>query len=102
MIVDLVWGGVNQPPPSVTGFVRLVDENGSLVDQADGFPLAGAFPMSSWSDNEVVLDRRYLSGNGQKILVGLYDGASGERVEGISAETNRPLLDNAAPLKINN
>lgn len=101
LIIDLSWEMVNQPPSSVTVFVHLLDENGVLVAQSDGFPLAGAYPMSGWQNNEVVLDRRYLSGNGNRLLVGLYDGASGERLEAISAETFLPLNDNATPLQIN-
>jgi hypothetical protein len=56
------------------------------VAQADGVPVAGRYPTSSWSPGERIVDARVLAlpanpaTGGYRILVGLYSPANGERL----------------------
>jgi len=101
LAIDLTWQVHEPPPPDVTVFVHVFDENGQLVAQADGDPFAGTYPFWQWPRESIVLDRRLIEigGSGLSLRVGLYDRASGRRLEATS-NAGIPLADNSAPIPI--
>ena len=65
----------------LTVFAHLLDPQGSLVAQADGYPLLGLFPFWLWEPGETVRDVRHFSpGGGYAIRLGVWEPASGERL----------------------
>jgi hypothetical protein len=83
--------------PTTSIFVQLVDNDGQLVNQADG-PLLGLRPdlIEVTADWELI-DRRMVENPGNKanqLLAGVYDYLSGERYRGYDNE-GQPLEDDA-------
>ena len=70
-------------PDSV--FVHVLDEQGQLVTQADGVPLAGLFPFWLWQVGDQVRDVRWLHVPGEwpsgtfAVSLGLYNPSTGAR-----------------------
>ena len=64
----------------------MTDQQGELVAQFDGPPLAGLLPTSQWKSNSLYIDRRKLEvpsslAPGDYLLrIGLYSFESGERL----------------------
>ena len=84
--LSLLWE-IEQPPENdLTAFVHLYGPGGELVDQADGYPLAGMAPFWLWPAGQTLLDSRTLvlpadaDPEAYSIGVGLYDPATGERL----------------------
>jgi len=84
--LSLLWE-IEQPPENdLTAFVHLYGPGGALVDQADGYPLAGMAPFWLWPAGQTLLDSRTLvlpadaDPEAYSIGVGLYDPATGERL----------------------
>lgn len=83
--VRLYWEAIGGPWPDATVFVHLVDREGKLVAQHDGPPSGGGYPLSIWSDGDVVVDQHEIvvpegvSGDGVRLAVGLYDPQTGAR-----------------------
>jgi hypothetical protein len=95
--LDLTWQVVGQVPFEYTVFVHGLDENGMLVGQADGDPLAGTFSMGLWPVGTIVQDTRFVSsGKVRSFLIGLYSQLDGMRLMAFSAE-GEPLPDKAFP-----
>lgn len=78
-------------PSEITGerltvFVHLLDEQGVIVGQSDQEPAGGSHPTSSWRPGEYIADRHSVQVRGDALLgnarlvVGLYDPATGQRV----------------------
>lgn len=67
-------------------FIHMLDNNGELVAQFDGPPLAGLLPTSLWHSHALYVDRREITlpgglDHGDYLLrIGLYDFATGERL----------------------
>jgi hypothetical protein len=101
MQVDLTWEVREPPPPEVTVFVHVFDANGQLIAQADGDPLAGAYPFWRWPHESIVLDRRSIEvgGTGLSLRVGLYNRATGERLSAVSS-AGAWLVDDAVQVPI--
>jgi hypothetical protein len=82
--VELVW---SSPAPSGDAkvFVHLVDGQGRLVAQHDGFAASDRRPPSTWRPGERVDDRHGVSlppgvGGPLEIRVGLYSASTGQRL----------------------
>ncbi|MDO8670923.1 MAG: glycosyltransferase family 39 protein [Dehalococcoidia bacterium] len=82
----LYWRAISQQAIAFTGFVHLWDASGALAAQSDGPPARGAFPTSAWPIGDLVADHRQLPLTGlkpgdYKLVVGLYDPATGQRLK---------------------
>jgi uncharacterized membrane protein len=88
---------------SYSVFVHLLDENGEIVAQADGLPLSGFRPTTSWRKDEALVDGHSLSipaeaAGPYRLWIGFYDPESGLRlpvsVEGtLQADGRLPLTE---------
>lgn len=81
----LHWSCRASTPRDYTVFVHLRDEEGRVVAQADGPPLNGDYPTSSWAPGEAFVDHRVLDVEGLPVgrydlSVGLYLLETGERL----------------------
>ncbi len=84
--LTLYWQPSELTGQRLTVFVHLLDEQGVIIGQSDQEPAGGERPTSSWRPGEIIVDRHSvpvredaLLGNA-RLVVGLYDPASGERV----------------------
>ncbi|MCS6802026.1 MAG: glycosyltransferase family 39 protein [Chloroflexota bacterium] len=79
--VRLLWQAEREVDQELAVFVHLLDEAGRIVAQADGLPANGAAPTSRWTPGLRFDDiRRIASDAPGRIIVGLYDPATLERV----------------------
>jgi hypothetical protein len=99
--LTLYWQALDHVPADYKVFVHLVDEAGQIAAQSDAIPAGGDAPTMSWLAREVVTDRHALALPGPgayRLLVGMYDPASGVRPESLDAD-DAPLPNNAIPLQ---
>jgi dolichyl-phosphate-mannose-protein mannosyltransferase len=82
--LTLRWQALARPAADYTVFVHALDGSGKVVAQADGQPLAGAFPTGVWRPGETVLDPHALSlpAGTWTVEVGLYELATERRLPG--------------------
>lgn len=84
--VRLVWQAETASQISYTIFLQLIDDNGNVIAQSDMIPAGGARPTTGWRSGEYVLDEHLLQWNDRarsgsaRLIVGLYDATTGERV----------------------
>jgi hypothetical protein len=96
--VALHWRALTAGREDFQVFLHLAGPDGRPAVQADGAPLAGAYPSSLWSMGERVLDRRVLRlPNGlppgqYRIVVGLYRLADGSRLATATGEDHVELV----------
>ncbi|MBI3957976.1 MAG: glycosyltransferase family 39 protein [Chloroflexi bacterium] len=87
----LYWQATGEMDREYTIFAHLVDESGGIVSQADGLPLMGFYPSSQWAAGEILNDIRLLPIGGSlsagtyRVLVGLYDATTGQRLSVLDA-----------------
>jgi hypothetical protein len=95
--VTLYWQTDRPPVNDYTIFVHLLDEAGSLVAQADGPPANGAYPTSLWEPGEIIVDKHELpiTHNGSRLLVGLYEPVTGQRLPVADSPDNAVSLSPA-------
>lgn len=97
------WTAEQTPPATVSLFVQALDGAGQLQGQADGPPLGLRPNLISLPAGWVVGDRRGMElaagAQAERLLLGAYDYASGERLAASDA-AGRPLADNALALVI--
>jgi hypothetical protein len=86
LAVILTWRALSQPAANYTGFVQLLDSAGRLVAQHD-HPLTNNFmPSTLWQPGLTVADEykillpTTLAVGKYRLIVGLYDGATGVRL----------------------
>jgi hypothetical protein len=63
-------------------FAHLLQADGRVVAQADGYALLGMLPFWMWESGETVLDVRHfdaVAGKAYVIRLGVWEPASGER-----------------------
>jgi len=82
--VDLVWSSL-EPGGDAKVFVHLVDPQGRLVAQHDGFAASDRRPPSTWRPGERIDDRHGVTlppevGGPLEIRVGLYSASTGQRL----------------------
>ena len=83
IVVELQWAIDKQIPPfEVVAFVHLLNQNGEIIGQADGYAWQGTFSMGLWPPNSKVDDFRYIQrvGGETAVRVGLYNFQTGERL----------------------
>jgi hypothetical protein len=103
LVVELWWQSLQPPDGDVTLFAHLIDANGQLVAQADGYPLQGLAPPSRWLPGDRMHDIRYftlpdnLTHEQVTLLVGWYDTNTGDRLSALDQQ-GQPLPDNAVSL----
>lgn len=97
--VTLVWqAGPAGTVWSYTVFVQLLDAQGRLIAQSDTLPAAGLRPTSGWRSGEFIVDRHRLRFNALaqagpvRLIVGMYDAHSGERLAQWSAGADHLTL----------
>jgi hypothetical protein len=80
-----VWRAEATISTDVTVFAHLLAPDGSLVTQADGYPLLGMLPFWLWTPGEAFRDVRYFdtgaaaeSAEGYRVRIGLWELATGE------------------------
>lgn len=84
--LTLEWRTDARVATDATIFVHLLDDEGTLVTQADGHPLQGMLPLWLWQPGHAFRDVRYLDtgkeavcADGCQIRLGLWDPATGHR-----------------------
>jgi hypothetical protein len=103
MVLDLWWQGLQLPDRDITLFAHLLDANGQLIAQADGYPLLGLSPPLRWLPGDRVHDIRYftlpanLAREQVTLLVGWYDTNTGDRLSAFDRH-GQPVPNNAVPL----
>lgn len=94
----LYWQATGTTAQRLAVFVHLVDQDGEFLGQSDGEPGQGALPTSSWVPGEYLVDPHLITvASGAdpgpaRLLVGLYDPATGERVPWLN-EQGQPASD---------
>lgn len=84
--VTLYWQAVAEMKTNYTVFVHLLNQAGQVVSQADSPPQAGAAPTTTWLPGEILTDSYTLSlpadlpAGPYRLITGLYNPASGERL----------------------
>jgi len=72
-------------------FIHLLDQQGNLLEQLDGVPYDGLYPLSNWQPGQIITDARPLPpldnfDQLDAIAVGVYDPVSGERLTATDAQ----------------
>jgi hypothetical protein len=87
LALEAVWRPVRDPDADYTVFVQLLDDENRVVAQRDMWPVGGTAPTSAWTDGAApVTDRIGLyvpegtPAGTYRLIVGLYDGATGVRL----------------------
>ncbi len=84
--VALYWHALRPVREDLKVFVHLFGPEGELVAQSDAVPAAWSYPTTAWQPGEYVRDRHAiplsadLPRGDYRVLAGLYDPASGERL----------------------
>jgi hypothetical protein len=103
VVLNLWWYSHQVPQDDITIFLHVYDAGGQLVAQADGYPLLGLYPPTTWQPGDMVRDIRYLSlpeGSsleGHRIVVGWYDKATVDRLPTVD-QADLPAPNNAIQL----
>jgi hypothetical protein len=103
--VTLIWQTTAAIPKDYMVFVHVLDGQGVKLGQIDAAPFDNQYPTSAWRVEQVIEDVRSLSQLAPqpaaigKLLIGLYDPATGQRLTALDAAGN-PLPDNALLLDL--
>jgi hypothetical protein len=90
--LTLYWRARAVVENDYTVFVHLVDQGGKLWGQGDSIPVRGMYPTSAWLPGQLVEDRHVIQvapgvpPGSYRVLVGLYDPATLERLEAVGPE----------------
>jgi hypothetical protein len=99
----LHWEAISRPAADYTVFTQLIGPDGLVWGQQDNQPQGGRYPTSAWAVQDRVVDRYELrlregAPPGEyRLLVGMYDLATGRRLAATGADGS-PLPDSAIPL----
>jgi hypothetical protein len=102
--ITLYWEVLEPDGRDYTVFVHLLDEQGRLIEQADGPPQDNNYPTSYWAAGEIIADPHTLAGDlsippgRYQPVIGLYDPATGQRIpilqtDGSSRPNHEVTLD---------
>lgn len=86
LALSLFWRGENGFAREWAIFAHLIDADGNIRAQTDGFPVDGTFPTTAWVNGEFITDRRAIvlpadvPPGTYRLEVGLYDPRTFERV----------------------
>lgn len=92
--LDLAWQAAEPIPEAYKVFVHLQAAGGRLAAQRDAEPLDGTRPTTGWHPGETIADRAGLwlpadlAPGEYRLLLGLYDAVTGERVPVGSGESD--------------
>jgi 4-amino-4-deoxy-L-arabinose transferase-like glycosyltransferase len=101
--LTLYWQALRRPTRDFTVFTQLVGPDGRVHGQQDNQPQGGRYPTTAWDVAQMVIDRYALTvpdgaPRGQyRLLVGMYDLATGVRLPAVRAN-GTPLADDAIEL----
>jgi hypothetical protein len=96
--LTLYWESIGVTGTDYTTFVHLQDNNGQIIAQTDSQPAAGVYPTSLWDVGEVIRDEIVIplpSGlpmGEYRLLTGMYDFSTGERLAVSDSSDNAILL----------
>jgi hypothetical protein len=85
--VHLYWRALTNARVPLNTFIQVLDRQGSLVNSWAGVPGAGFAPATGWHAGQLVEERVAIDlpvdtqGQSLQIVVGLYDPASGQRLQ---------------------
>jgi 4-amino-4-deoxy-L-arabinose transferase-like glycosyltransferase len=101
MSVTLWWRALAGASADYTVFVHLLDADGALLTTADAMPNSGLSPTTIWQSGDIIRDRHSfpegtLLPPGGRIVVGLYDPITGERLA--ASQDGRLVPDSAVNL----
>jgi hypothetical protein len=85
LVITHIWQAQGYSTRPYTVFNHLVNAQGELVAQADGWPVQGQWPATCWSAGEQIVDRYELGLEGlpageYRLVSGLYDARDGFRI----------------------
>jgi hypothetical protein len=95
--VDLYWAAETVVNPNLVAFVQIIGPDG-IIAQSDLPPGGGLWAADWWRPGLVVRERREIEGarpfdrSNQRIIVGLYDALTGERLPVVD-ENHRVIAD---------
>jgi D-alanine transfer protein len=95
---DLFWRASHRLSDNYTIFVQLLDRNGRLVTQLDGYPWNGRYPTSAWPPGRIVRDTYKLPvpadtpAETYQVIVGAYQQSTMQRLPVLDL-TGRSLGD---------
>ena len=84
--ITLVWRAEATPQTSYTVFVQVLNADGKLIAQSDAPPAQGARPTTGWRPGEYIIDTHQVAFKADatpgptRLIVGLYDANTGQRV----------------------
>ncbi len=102
IFLTLYWQSTGKIAADYTVFTQLLGPDGQVWAQWDNPPQAGRYPTSAWAENDTVVDRYNLllregaPAGDYRVLVGMYDPRSGQRLT--AALNGQPQPDNAIEL----
>ncbi len=94
--MTLYWRALQPMDTAYTVFTHLLDAEGNIRGQRDSIPVEGQRPTTGWVAREVIVDPYALpvddnaAPGPHRIAMGMYDGASGERLP-ITGAKDTPL-----------
>jgi hypothetical protein len=103
LYLTLFWRTAQPIATDYTVFVHVVHSRGRMTGNWDPAPAAGAAPTSSWTPGSVVVDDyridldRIAAQSPVRVLVGLYDPATGERLP--VTQSTLPAADDAVEVR---
>ncbi|RMF01531.1 MAG: hypothetical protein D6768_10435, partial [Chloroflexi bacterium] len=98
----LYWQSTQKIPADYTVFTQLIGPDGQVWAQWDNPPQSGRYPTSAWEAADRVVDRYTLAlrpgapPGEYRLLVGMYDPATGRRLP--ATLNGAPQPDNALPV----
>ena len=100
--LTLIWQANNETATSYRVFVHLINENGEIVAQSDGEPANWTRPTTGWLASEIIIDEHNFSveelpAGTYQLNIGLYDPATGDRLELTNGETAVTIPDIEIP-----
>ena len=92
LVLQLHWHADGPVDHDYTVFAHRLDSQGKFLVAADAEPASGAFPTSTWTPAEEVLDTHILPANsaGSQIEFGMYLLATGQRLPVADLNSGKP------------
>lgn len=94
LTLTLFWRASAQPAADYQVFIHALDPAGNLIAQADGPPVAGLYPSSTWLPGQVIVDAHHVALAGAEatsLRMGLY------RLDNMARLSVRPERDATTP-----
>jgi hypothetical protein len=100
--VTAIWQADGPMTAPYKVFVHLLDEDGVIRTQHDGFPGGGCCPANTWAEHEVIVDEHPLTLGADlepgtyRIVIGMYDEATAFRLPAYGPD-GEPFADEQIP-----